>query len=66
MYLYKCIDVTHGRDVFWYEGLEARLEVDRLRRVSHDVREQLFYLLAHIQILVLRGVVGALQKRRIL
>ena len=60
-YLYKGIDVTHSWDVFWNEGLEASLEVDRLRRVSHDVREQLLYLLANIQVLVLGGVVGAFE-----
>ena len=61
MYLYKGIDVAHGWNVFWNEGLEASLEVDRLRRVSHDVREQLLYLLADIKVLVLGGVVGAFE-----
>ena len=60
-YLYKGIDVSHGWDVFRNEGFEASLEVDRLRRVPHDVREQLLYLLANIQVLVLGWVVGAFE-----
>ncbi len=48
-HLDESVNVPDRRDVLRDERLELGLQVDRLRRVAHDVREQLANLRRHVQ-----------------